>query len=135
VLRCASRRVLVQAPQRAVRLVLYAYGVCAWCAVCLLFAVGFRLSYVPALRCVSCRASYEPTLTLLAALRCATPTFAPLLGRLAVVLPPVVLYAHGGQYVTRRRLLAVRLCPSMTLPVDGESCSLLHLVAKPRANP
>jgi alpha-L-fucosidase len=41
------------------------------------------------------------------ALRCATPTFAPLLGRVPVVLPPVVLYACGGLCLGPSRLLAV----------------------------
>ena len=42
------------------------------------FAVGCPLSYGPALRCASCRTSYELSLALVVALRRGTPTVASL---------------------------------------------------------
>ena len=70
-------------------------------------ATSRRLSYVPALRSASYRASYEPTLTLLVTLTLydAHDRSAPRAG--SIVLPPVVLYAHGCLCVSPSRLLPV----------------------------
>jgi hypothetical protein len=61
----------------------------------------------PVLRCASCRASYELPLALVVAVRCATAHVRCAPRAVAVVLPPVVLYARAGLYLTPSRLLSV----------------------------
>ena len=70
-------------------------------------ATSRRLSYVPALRSASCRASYEPTLTLLVTLALCDAHDRSAPRAVTIVLPPVVLYAHGCLYLTPSRLLLV----------------------------